>query len=580
MIHHDLVVIGGTLAGLSTAIEAKESGLEKVLLLERGEAVIQPEIVGQHALSVEYQAPVHRLSVLEDGRLLVETPRLVTTTRVALMAESPGGDSILPVFDLPPSLKERLHSGSLPSNISDKDILVVGRGEWAADTTLTLVGTGAGVVVCLGGTNPSSLSRLARRQLLRAEAERRATILWNSQPDAIEDVGGYPMVFFDDRRTPDLQFDHIVFRLNNASVGTAIDVDDIPEGSVFWLDAIPSPPGVVVVSPGGAWEAIRSAHFPRLRAPSGRPRAWRPDNRDEINQLRVEHYNATITTFERAKSDLWLLRVNPDRGDTSHLAGQYASLGLGYWEPRADGARDRHLETIWDRLIRRSYSISSPILDEAGYLVDSSRSPDLEFYIVLVPPSGDRTPALTPRLALKSPGDRIYLGPKVAGRYTLAHVTSPENRALFLATGTGEAPHNSMIAELLRKGHYGPIVSVVSVRYRDDLAYQDVHIALEKRFPNYRYLPLVTRESGTPKRYVQDVIRDGTISESLGGLLSPADTQVYACGNPAMIGLPKFDAAGVASFGLPVGVCQLLVERGFTVDRRGTPGNIHYEEYW
>jgi hypothetical protein len=27
-------------------------------------------------------------------------------------------------------------------------------------------------------------------------------------------------------------------------------------------------------------------------------------------------------------------------------------------------------------------------------------------------------------------------------------------------------------------------------------------------------------------------------------------------------------------------VVQLLSERGFTLDRRNDPGNIHYEEYW
>lgn len=581
MIHLDLVVIGGTLAGLSTAIEAKESGLEHVLLLEAGEAVVQPEIVGQHALSVEYQAPVRRVSAMEDGRLLVETPRLVNTARVVLMAASPHGESRAPEFDLPASLAERFHLGPLPPDTGDKDILVVGLGEWAADTTLMLVGAGAGVVLCLGGTDPSSLSRLARRQLLRVEAERRATILWNSQPDGVAEVGGYPMVYFADRGTPDLQFDQVVFRLGTAADSyTGTEIAKVPDRSVFSINTSPPPVGAVTVSPGEAWEMIRSIHFPELAVPSGRPRTWRTDDTDQIDGLREEHYNSTISFFERAHSDLWLLRLKPDRGDTSHLAGQYASLGLGYWEPRADGARDHNLEEIWDRLIRRSYSISSPIIDETGYLVDKCRSEELEFYVVLVPPAGDRIPALTPRLALKSPGDRIYLGPKVAGRYTLAPVTLPETRVLFLATGTGEAPHNSMITELLRKGHQGPIVSVVSVRYQADLAYDTVHRTLEKRFPNYRYLPLVTREAGVPKRYVQDAIGDGTIAGLLGGLLDPIDTHVYACGNPAMIGLPVIADDGSITFHEPQGVCQLLVERGFTLDRRGTVGNIHYEEYW
>ena len=50
-----------------------------------------------------------------------------------------------------------------------------------------------------------------------------------------------------------------------------------------------------------------------------------------IEELRPEHYNATITHFEPTHSDLWVLRVKPDHGSVSHLPGQYASLGLGYW---------------------------------------------------------------------------------------------------------------------------------------------------------------------------------------------------------------------------------------------------------
>ena len=40
---------------------------------------------------------------------------------------------------------------------------------------------------------------------------------------------------------------------------------------------------------------------------------------------------------------------------------------------------------------------------------------------------------------------------------------------LFLATGTGEAPHNYMLWELLRRGHTGRILSACCVRYRRDL---------------------------------------------------------------------------------------------------------------
>ena len=274
-----------------------------------------------------------------------------------------------------------------------------------------------------------------------------------------------------------------------------------------------------------------------------------------------------------------MLRIRPDHGDVSHLPGQYASLGLGYWEERIDNAEDENLEARWDKMVRRSYSISSRMWDEHGYLTGDLDSDELEFYIVLVPPTPDNVPGLTPRLACKRPGDRIYLGPKVAGRYTLDPVTNPMDTLLFFSTGTGEAPHNAMITELLRKGHQGSIVSAVSVRKWADLGYINQHRLLETRYPNYRYLPLPTREADTPKRYIQDLLSTGSLEAECDLALDPASTHVFLCGNPAMIGLPE-EVDGETRYPEVVGVVQLLAERGFTLDHRKSRGNIHFEEYW
>jgi ferredoxin--NADP+ reductase len=230
-------------------------------------------------------------------------------------------------------------------------------------------------------------------------------------------------------------------------------------------------------------------------------------------------------------------------------------------------------------LIRRSYSISSPIFDQHGYLTSRSDAEVLEFYIVLVRPDGDRVPSFTPRLALKAPGERIYLGAKVAGRYTLERNQDPFETVLFFGTGTGEAPHNAMVTELLRKGHMGTIVNAVTVRYSHDLAYRTKHEELARRFANYHYLALPTREVGVPKRYLQDAITDGTIEGLLGSALDPTNTHAFLCGNPAMIGLPEWEGEGPVFPGTQ-GVVELLMERGFDLDRRGHHGNIHYEEYW
>jgi ferredoxin--NADP+ reductase len=584
----DLVVVGGTLAGLSLAIQAREAGVERVVILEPGEEVAAPEVIGHHTLSVEFHAPVSRISGQPGGRLNVAAGRLEVAARVIAIASRPAFESTPPAYPIPPELSGRVHLTPPDIDVFESDVMIVGVDEDAAEYAWRLAGRRANVVLTLGGADLGGLSRLARRHLLRLEAERRATILWNSRPDGVGEVGGFPMVYFDDRRTPDLQFDHVVYRLgggNEDSLGIlGIEVAGLGAESVYLLSpsvrSNASPVGVVSIQPGQAWDRIRARHFPDLPAAAARPRSWRLADRAQFDELRGSHYNASISVFERSHSDLWLLRVKPDHGDTHHLAGQYASLGLGYWEPRADGARDPGLQRSWERLIRRSYSISSPLFDDRGYLFDPCRSPELEFYIVLVPPSSERIPALTPRLALKRPGDRLYLGPKVAGRYTLATVTDPDRQVVFLATGTGEAPHNAMIVELLRNGHQGPIVSVVSVRHQTDLGYFDRHRQLEERFDNYHYLPLVTRDRGRPKLYVQDVIERNGLREAFDVSLDPGRTDVYMCGNPLMIGLPDWSEDGNPKFPETRGACELLMEQGFVIDRRGRPGNVHYEEYW
>ncbi len=348
-----------------------------------------------------------------------------------------------------------------------------------------------------------------------------------------------------------------------------------------WFVGDPDESRPPTTAPG--WQVgVRLAEsvFPELeiRSPPSPPER-RSRHQGVIDELRKEHYNATITHFEPTHSDLWVLRVEPDSGTTSYVPGQYASLGLGYWEERDDDAADPEADRRWDKLVRRSYSISSRMFDEHGYLTDDSDIDALEFYIVLVEPTPDNVPGLTPRLALKRVGDRIYLGPKVAGRYTLKSVTDPHAEIVFFSTGTGEAPHNGMVVELLRKGHTGPIVSAVTVRKHSDLGYAAQHRELERRYPNYHYLPMPTREPDVPKRYLQDLIRDDDFGQKLGITLSPETSHVFLCGNPAMIGVPE-EVDGELRFPETTGVVELLTERGFTIDRRNAPGNIHYEEYW
>lgn len=587
---YNLVIVGGTAAAVSVAISSQRSGLGLVRIVEAGSTLAFPELVGEEQLDVGYGEAVSSIE-LDGDALVVTTSKQTYTTRSVMVAQQASSIDWVPPIPVPDG--DRIHVGVLPEHVEDEDILVVGNDDRAVELATKLAGNGGRVVLAAGGMDPTKLSPAAENMLRRLERERKATLLYRSMPDSIGNVGGFPMAYFSDRRTPDLQFDEVILSppttvLDPDVVG--VSTDALTSNRVWFEGTDRNGYDERNISPG--WRIgldIARACFPELELTEQAPHAERRRRHTAaLDELRHEHYNATITKFEPTHSDLWVLRVQPDHGETSHFPGQYASLGLGFWEERIDDAEDANLDQRWERLIRRSYSISSRIFDHHGYLADDTSGDELEFYIVLVPPSADNVPALTPRLALKRPGDRIYLGPKVAGRYTLSAVIDPEATVLFLSTGTGEAPHNAMVVELLQKGHIGPIVSAVSVRQWADLGYAEKHRVLERRYANYHYLPVPTREPDVPKRYIQDLITGNEFEKSFGVALDPDRTHVFLCGNPAMIGLPldentaARDAADEPEPSYPetTGVVELLSDRGFTLDRRQKPGNVHYEEYW
>ncbi len=307
---------------------------------------------------------------------------------------------------------------------------------------------------------------------------------------------------------------------------------------------------------------------------------------DQVGELRQKLYNATVAWLYKPHPDLMRIWVKPDFQRPVHIPGQYSTLGLGYWEPRHPGCQVETLKSGDEtKLVRRAYSIGCPILDERGELFDLDHTNWLEFYIVLVRESDKpQAPGLTPRLFLLQEGDRLFLGEKITGHYTLAPVL-PGDTVVFLATGTGEAPHNYMLWGLLGRVHTGRILSACCVRYRRDLAYVSIHEQLMRRHPHYTYLSLTTREAETVKHkvYIQDLIASGQLEEQLGQPLDPARTHVYLCGNPKMIGVPVKDRdTGQRTYPQPIGVIELLEQRGFQADQPNAKikGNIHFEEYW
>lgn len=315
-----------------------------------------------------------------------------------------------------------------------------------------------------------------------------------------------------------------------------------------------------------------------------------PLDAQEASQLREKHYNATIIERIDAHSELARFRIRPDLPIPPFKPGQYVALGLGNWEPRLEGTqREEVPEKKLRKLSRRAYSISCPMLDENDQLAPVDKIDYLEFYITLVREADSpdkKPPVLTPRLFNLGVGDRIEVQKKIVGTYTLENV-SPNDTVLMLGTGTGEAPHNAMSTMLLAYGHQGKVINVTSVRQRTDLAYAVEHAKLVKQFPQYRYLPFTTRdpENLDPshphfvgKQYLQDLFTSGKLAEAADDPLSPENTHVFLCGNPAMIGYvpPGADPPSKA------GMLPLLREAGFTDDTavEPGPGTVRFEKYW
>jgi ferredoxin--NADP+ reductase len=306
---------------------------------------------------------------------------------------------------------------------------------------------------------------------------------------------------------------------------------------------------------------------------------------EQVRQWRAEQYNATLISLRKSHDDLTVIRVQPDFAIPAHRAGQYTTLGLGTWEPRREDALEEMPKPGEEgRMIRRAYSISHPIFDDKSVLVQPGTLDYLEFYIALLKTTeAEKPPRLTPRLYLLKVGDRLHLGERITGQYTLDPV-KPDDTVVFLSTGTGEAPHNFMTWELLANGHRGPIVYASCVRIRSDFAYRETHELLTRRFPQFRYIPLTTRdpEMAGRKVYIQDALESGELEEQAKVKLDPAHTHVFLCGNPKMIGIPNIDKdTGQKTYPKPRGVIEVLEQRGFHAAMGPKePGNIHFEKYW
>ncbi|MBL8516334.1 MAG: ferredoxin--NADP reductase [Betaproteobacteria bacterium] len=223
------------------------------------------------------------------------------------------------------------------------------------------------------------------------------------------------------------------------------------------------------------------------------------------------------------------------------VPGQFARLGV---------ANDAG-EMIW-----RAFSVAS-----------APASDYLEFYAVVVEQG-----VFTPLIHQRRIGAEVRVEKPAQGFLTADRLwRGDEPKDLWmLSTGTGLGPFIAMLEDTEVWRRFDHLVVVHSVRHAAELGYRERLEALT-RSPRsggatLRYVPTLTRDPHTPltQGRVTTLLQSGALAAAAGAAFDAARSRFMLCGNPAMVEESR----------------ALLKARGFTNDRKLTPGHIAVENYW
>jgi ferredoxin--NADP+ reductase len=265
--------------------------------------------------------------------------------------------------------------------------------------------------------------------------------------------------------------------------------------------------------------------------------------------------NAVVTQRIEAASGLIILKVAPVGWRFPDFrAGQFVVIGLPAGAPRVALSDPEPPPADPAKLVRRAYSIASSPL----------ASGEIEFYVTLV-----RSGELTPRLFALQPGDKLWLGPKPTGLFTLADIPA-DRHLVMVATGTGLAPYMSMLRTHLASAGERRIAAIVGARHSWDIAYSAELTTMQRLSPRFTWIPVVSRPAEEPvpwggeTGHVQEIWRRKLVGERWGFAPAPANAHVLLCGSPGMIDE----------------MTAMLVAEGYAADVKGKGGQVHAERYW
>ena len=254
----DLLIVGTGPAGIATAVEARQAGIERILLLEKGpshsfsieklytpgkrvdkvylgqevdcegavcivdgtrETVLETlaTFVRDHRLDIRPDTEVTGILPLEGGGFQVQVARGGSfQSRTVVIAIGVFGRPNRPDYPLPPSLKAHLRFDLTEPLAPGESILIVGGGNTALEYAAFLYDRHP-VTVAYRGVDFAKANPVNRRILERLEAEARVTVWRSADVAGLRDASEAPRVeatFKDGRIT---RFDHVLYALGGAT---------------------------------------------------------------------------------------------------------------------------------------------------------------------------------------------------------------------------------------------------------------------------------------------------------------------------------------------------------------------------
>ncbi len=263
--------------------------------------------------------------------------------------------------------------------------------------------------------------------------------------------------------------------------------------------------------------------------------------------------NSIVTQVIQVSPSMKIFRIVPDGWELPDFEpGQFVALFLPASCERCSEATEEFKKINPNKMIKRAYSVAS----------SSKNKEYIEFYVTLV-----RSGALTPRLFSLNIGDRVGMGNRFVGMFTLKQVPKNQNIVL-IATGTGVAPYMSMLrTDALRTDRKITVIHGASNSW--DLGYKSELTLLEAVTDKFKYIPTITNPEKEPVKwhgnteFIQELWLNNIIEKETGYKPTHENSHIFICGNPNMVNT----------------LVELLEKENFVKHSRKIDGQIHIEKF-